>query len=74
MLNKRLIKDKVISASLWNGKDKFKKKETEEERNRRDKAWQRFLGEDDEGDEEESVVDNDNKLYKNNESVINESN
>lgn len=54
--------NKVISASLWNGKDKFKKKETEEERKRRDKAWERFLGNEKE-ETDESCHENNEKLY-----------
>jgi hypothetical protein len=33
-----------ISATLWDGKEKFKRQETAEERQRRDNAWEEFLG------------------------------
>jgi len=33
-----------IQASLWDGKEKFKRQETEEERRRRNNAWEDFLG------------------------------
>jgi len=53
MLNGRLVAGRVISASLWDGKEKFKREETEEERKRRDQAWNEFIGGD--GDDEEEV-------------------
>ncbi|KAI6213401.1 hypothetical protein M3Y94_00145900 [Aphelenchoides besseyi] len=42
-----------ISATLWDGKTKYKRAETEEEQRQRDKAWESFLGVNDEEAEEE---------------------
>jgi hypothetical protein len=39
-----------ISASLWDGKEKFKRAETAEERQRRDNAWEEFLDEEEAAD------------------------
>lgn len=43
-LNGIIRHGRQISASLWDGKEKFKRQETEEERRRRDNAWEEFLG------------------------------
>lgn len=43
-LNGVLRHGKQINASLWDGKEKFKRQETAEEKQRRENAWQDFLG------------------------------
>jgi hypothetical protein len=44
VLNGRLVCGRTITASTWDGRTKFKKEETEAEKDRRDEAWQKFLG------------------------------
>ena len=44
MLNGRLVSGRNISASLWDGKTKYKVEETQENRERRENAWNEFLG------------------------------
>jgi len=46
MLNRHIVSGRTISAELWNGKEKFKREETQEERERRDSAWEKFLDHD----------------------------
>ncbi|KAH7697931.1 HIV TAT specific factor 1 [Aphelenchoides avenae] len=59
MLNGRIVGSRVIVATLWDGKEKFKRAETEEERQRRMQSWENFLGdEDEEDDDEPSTSDN----------------
>jgi len=50
MLNGRLVGGKIISAFLWDGKEKFKKEESSTERKLRDESWEKYL---EEGDEAE---------------------
>ncbi|KAI6190000.1 HIV TAT specific factor 1 [Aphelenchoides bicaudatus] len=47
-LNNIIRHGRQISASLWDGKEKFKREETEEERRRRESAWEEFLGNEEE--------------------------
>jgi hypothetical protein len=51
-LNGIIRRGRLISASHWDGKEKFKRKETEEEKARRDSAWEEFLHDDEEEEEE----------------------
>jgi len=43
ILNGSLIGGKIVEAALWDGKTKYKRQETAEERQRREKAWEEFL-------------------------------
>lgn len=60
MLNGRIVGSRVIVATLWDGKEKFKRAETEEERQRRMQSWENFLGDEneEEDDDEPSTSDN----------------
>jgi len=57
MLNGRVVANRKIHAALWDGKEKFKREETEEERKRRDQAWSQFIGD---GDTQQDDRDEDN--------------
>ncbi|KAI3420211.1 hypothetical protein GPALN_003529 [Globodera pallida] len=50
-MNGRIVAGRVVEANNWDGKEKFKRAETAEERARRENAWEEFLGHDDESDE-----------------------
>lgn len=53
MLDRTIFAGRVISVALWDGREKFKREETDEERRRRDEAWQRFIDNEQDDDEEE---------------------
>lgn len=55
-LNGQIIKGRRISASLWDGKTKYRMEETEEERQRRLAQWERFIGSEEDSEEEDDEV------------------
>lgn len=54
MLNGRIVGGRVIVATLWDGKEKFKMAETEEERQRRMQSWEDYLGHEEDDEEEDA--------------------
>lgn len=60
-LGGRIVAGRVIQAHHWDGKERFKRAETEEERRRRENAWSDFLGNE---EEEEGEEDNESEQKK----------
>uniref|UniRef100_A0A915CUA6 17S U2 SnRNP complex component HTATSF1 n=1 Tax=Ditylenchus dipsaci TaxID=166011 RepID=A0A915CUA6_9BILA len=61
MLNGRTVGDHQITATLWDGKTKFKRQETKEERERRERAWDEFLANEQQDAENEKEVTKDSE-------------
>uniref|UniRef100_A0A914KR34 RRM domain-containing protein n=1 Tax=Meloidogyne incognita TaxID=6306 RepID=A0A914KR34_MELIC len=51
-LNGRIVAGRTVKAFNWDGKEKFKRQETEEERKRRENAWTEFLEESDDSEDD----------------------
>ncbi|CAD5206175.1 unnamed protein product [Bursaphelenchus okinawaensis] len=54
LLNRIIKRGRKIYVETWDGKTKYRLQETEEEKERRARAWEQFLGEDDEDGTEET--------------------
>ncbi|KAL3089780.1 hypothetical protein niasHT_020222 [Heterodera trifolii] len=49
----RIVAGRVVQAKHWDGKEKFKRAETAQEKERRENAWEEFLGNDEDEKETE---------------------
>ena len=58
MMNGRMFNQRVMKAETWNGKEKFKVEETEEEEQERLSNWDKFLNEEEEEEENTEVAKN----------------
>lgn len=54
-LNGRVVGGRVVQVSHWDGREKFKRMETAQERLRRENAWEEFLGETEEQGESDAT-------------------
>nr|CAD2176878.1 unnamed protein product [Meloidogyne enterolobii] len=65
-LNGRIVAARTVKAFNWDGKEKFKRQETEEERKRRENAWTEFLEESDDSEDDNDGKEKNIEKEKNN--------